>query len=184
MGNVLEFISISASPLVTMIVTVSILSWLRSRARFTPPSFFENEEGLISPGKMSAWFTVIVGLLMLVGGVMLSLISGSFILGVSLVVFGGGIAGFMSPSLSSIHDVRWNVVGVEGACRTFGPTLGRERTMIVWGDIIKTGKTITDYWYIEASDGRRIYWSYLYPGYGVFMNVIATKCPDIQTSKL
>jgi hypothetical protein len=76
-------------------------------------------------------------------------------------LFGAAIAGFMAPSVTSIHAVRWNGEGIEGPARMFGPTLGTARTEIAWSDIVRTGKTVTGYWYVESGDGRRVYWSYL-----------------------
>ena len=49
---------------------------------------------------------------------------------------------------------------------------------IPWGDIRRTGKTATGYWYVEAEDGRRVYWSYLYKGYGAFVQALAELTPD------
>ena len=61
----------------------------------------------------------------------------------------------------------------------FGPTLGAARTQIQWADIVRTGKTATSYWFVETSDGRRIYWSYLYKGYRAFVGYLRTRCPDL-----
>ncbi len=62
----------------------------------------------------------------------------------------------------------------------FGPTLGAARTEIAWSEIAKTGKTITGYWYVESGDGRRVYWSYLYKGYGALVLALRGHCPSLQ----
>jgi hypothetical protein len=92
---------------------------------------------------------------------------------------GLGIAGFMSPSLTSVHKVTWGEDGIEGPSNLFGPTLGLRRTDISWSDIARTGTTMTSYWFVEALDGRRVYWSYLYKGHGALSAFISAKRPDL-----
>ncbi|VXC99729.1 conserved hypothetical protein [Sphingomonas sp. 8AM] len=74
----------------------------------------------------------------------------------------------------------WTDEGVQGPSRLFGPTLWLSRTAIEWQDIGAVGATITNYWYVQSLDGRRIYWSYLYPGYGSFTSRFSTKRPDLS----
>ncbi len=93
---------------------------------------------------------------------------------------GLAIAGFMAPSLTNLHNVQWTTLGVNGPARMFGPTLGLSRTEIAWRDIVTAGKTITGYWFVQAADGRRIYWSYLYKGYGAFVSAIKAHCPTLS----
>jgi hypothetical protein len=45
---------------------------------------------------------------------------------------------------------------------------------------VSTGKTVTDYWFIQSNDGRRIYWSYQYPGYGAFVERLKLNRPQIK----
>src|SRR5262245_6412596 len=56
--------------------------------------------------------------------------------------FGAAIAGFMAPSVTSVHAVNWDANGIEGPSKTFGPTLGLARAEIKWTDLTATGKTI------------------------------------------
>jgi hypothetical protein len=106
-------------------------------------------------------------------------LAGVWTLGALGLLLGLALVGFMAPSLTDLHNVCWSSEGVEGPCREFGLTLGLRRTAISWGDIRRTGKTLAGYWYIEAADGRRIYWSFLYRGCGVFASRIAAKCPKV-----
>lgn len=79
-----------------------------------------------------------------------------------------------------MHDVSWDATSITGASHTFGPTLGTKRTSIAWDAITKTGKTATGYWFVEAADGRKIYWSYLYDGYGALSSALNARAPDIE----
>lgn len=97
-----------------------------------------------------------------------------------VALLGAAIAGFMAPSVTSIHAVHWNDRGVEGPAKMFGPTLGTARTEIEWQDIVKTGKTITGYWYVESGDGRRVYWSFMYKGYGALVLALRSHRPSLQ----
>jgi len=95
-------------------------------------------------------------------------------------LLGAAIAGFMAPSVTSIHAVHWNEQGIEGPSRMFGPTLGFARTEMAWSEIEKTGTTRTGFWYVEARDGRRVYWSYLYKGYGALMLALRAYRPSLD----
>lgn len=95
------------------------------------------------------------------------------------VVGGLVLAAFMSPSVTAIHAVNWTADGIEGPAKLFGGTLGTRRTTIEWPDVVAAGKTPTGYWYLEASDGRRVHWSYLYPGFTCLTAVIRERCPNL-----
>lgn len=97
-----------------------------------------------------------------------------------IFMIGACIAGFMTPSLTNIHDVSWDANGITGPANTFGPTLGLKKTTIAWTDITKRGETVTQYWYVESGDRRRIYWSYLYRGHGELERVIAERCSNLK----
>jgi hypothetical protein len=99
---------------------------------------------------------------------------------IPLALLGLAITGFMAPSVTSVHSVHWNEAGIEGPSTTFGPTLGAKRTTILWGQIERTGKTITGYWFVEAADKRRVYWSYLYAGYGLLTDAIRRHRPSLE----
>ncbi|HWC64406.1 MAG TPA: hypothetical protein VG501_12330 [Rhizomicrobium sp.] len=156
-------------------VVIGGLAWLIGRAK---PMAQSLEGGTIAPEKWSAIFTVAGGLLFLALGVA-TIIAGGLPVGLAAVAMGAAIAGFMAPSLTNAHVVHWTRDYVEGPARMFGPTLGAARTRINWDDIVRTGKTITGYWFIETADRRRIYWSYLYKGYGAFVRRLHARCPAL-----
>jgi hypothetical protein len=131
--------------------------------------------GTISPEKISAIITIAVGVLMIAWGLFHSGWGGLIV-----ALLGAAVSIFMAPSLTHIHDVNWNPETIEGPSNLFGLTLGKKRTAIAWPEIIKTGITPTSYWYVETADGRRIYWSYLYKGYGALTNFIRAKRPDLK----
>jgi len=143
------------------------------------PKFLDNVSGHISPGKISAWFTIFVGIFCCSLGVFLALFQGEWILGGLLILLFSAVAGFMLPSLFSIHDVFWSQDYVEGPSKMLGPSLGRKRENIKWSEIERTGITVTQYWYVETSDKRRVYWSYLYKGYGALHKALETHRPDL-----
>ncbi|MGJ8562507.1 MAG: hypothetical protein ACSHXY_03040 [Alphaproteobacteria bacterium] len=99
---------------------------------------------------------------MLGGVASVALLDDGPVVGILLTLMGAAISGFMAPSLSSVHDVTWTDDEIVGACKMFGPTLGRNRTCIKWDEISGFGTTATSYWYMQTNDRRRIYWSYLY----------------------
>jgi len=93
--------------------------------------------------------------------------------------FGAAIAGFMAPSVTSVHSVDWDENGIRGPSKTFGLTLGAAHTEISWSEVVASGKTTTGYWFINTDDGRRIYWSYLYKGYGSLTQALERHCPSV-----
>jgi hypothetical protein len=158
-------------------VILAALRWLLRRAKPVAGGLIS---GTIGPEKISAAVTVIVGLGMTVAG-MVAFVSGAdgwAALGVALM--GALIAIFMAPSLTSFHNVHWTAENIEGPSKLFGPTLGAARTAIARSDIAKTGTTITSYWYVEAHDRRRVYWSYLYKGHGMLTSALRAHRPDLR----
>lgn len=169
------------------IFTAFITGLISKYSKNQKPQRLDEGGGKIVPGKTSAWITVIGGILMLAFG--LAAVFSAFVseqgaeglwVGALLSLMGLAIAGFMSPSLFSIHDIEWDQDGVTGAASTFGPTLGMRRHKINWNEIVKRGETVTQYWYLETNDNRRVYWSYLYSGYGEFDVAISEKCPNLK----
>lgn len=157
--------------------------WMYKHGLKAKPKRLDGQKGVISPGKISVWFTIIGGATMCVGGFALLLfVSDEGLTGALLVIFGAVISGFMLPSLTSKHDVIWNEKYIEGGCKLLGPTLGLTRAQIEWSEIVSFGTTWTSYWYLQANDGRRVYWSYLYRGHGALSDVIKNKRPDLDVS--
>lgn len=140
--------------------------------------------GTIRPERWSAWITVLFSLAVAALGIGLFIQSNfdwhTGLVSLLIIAGGGANAGFMAPSLTNIHAVNWSKVGIEGPSTTFGPTLGVSRTSIPWEEITRAGKTASLYWYVQAKDGRRIYWSFLYKGYGALTEELVRHRPDIQ----
>lgn len=159
------------------LVTVgwSFLNHRRAPLRSDGPS------GTITPGKVSAALITLIAIVIIGAGVFLVL-RGELGMGLGCTVVGTALALFMGPSLTHMHDLAWNDFGVEGPSRLFGLGLGLGRTHIRWQEIGAVGSTITSYWFIQATDGRRIYWSYLYPGYSSFNARLRAKRPDLTVS--
>jgi hypothetical protein len=152
------------------------LSWLMRRAR---PLAADAHSGAIRPGRISAVLTVLGGLAFTAVGV-IALIGGAIPSALAFLAIGVPITVFMAPSLTDLHIVHWDERGLEGPSRMFGLTLGLARTTLAWKDLRCAGKTLTGYWYAEAADGRRVYWSYLYPGYGALVDAIVGQRPDLE----
>jgi hypothetical protein len=158
-------------------ISIGFLSWLIGRAK---PANESPRQGTIQPEKISAGITVIVGSFMALLGIAVTLFGQASWAGLILALVGISIAGFMAPSLTSVHQVHWTDEGIDGPSKMLGPTLGTARTTIDWSDIVRTGVTATSYWYVEAHDGRRVYWSYLYKGYRALTATLRQKCPDLE----
>jgi len=162
------------------LVAIAFSIWIyRIIGRFKP-SKLDDQSGVIRPELWSAWITVIAGSLFF----SFCLFSFAFqdggtgiLLGAAM---GAAIAGFMAPSVTLVHAVSWNVHGMCGPSKLFGLTLGRARTEIQWNDIVSSGSTATGYWFIASSDGRRIYWSYLYKGHQSLAQALKKNCPFVD----
>lgn len=164
--------------LIAVIVGVVTACWSLINRRRSPQHEL-GSDGNLTPGKISAAIITLVGAALTIFG-LASIIYGVLVAGLACLVVGLALTVFMGPSLTRIHDVSWNSTEVNGPSRLFGPSLGRSRTTIRWDEIASTGKTVTSYWFIQSGDGRRIYWSYLYPGYGRFVDSLMSNRPEIE----
>ncbi|MEQ9506889.1 MAG: hypothetical protein RLO80_11515 [Hyphomonas sp.] len=172
-------LSVALTAALTAILTggVAILT------RKAKPKHIEGSVGVISPGKVIAWITVISGAMIMAGSIVFAIMAAQFLALIPAAVactLGAAIAGFMLPSLTSVHDISWDATSMEGPCSLFGPTLGVPRTRLDFDTLVTTGKTTTGYWFVEATDGRRIYWSYLYNGYGELTKALKARVPNLQ----
>jgi hypothetical protein len=161
-------------------LTAVALTLLAKFIRSGRPAALDKVSGTITPEKISACVTVVVGAGMAVGGGWAVLTDHGDWGVVAVACMGVAIAAFMAPSLTHVHDVQWGAEVVEGPSRLFGPTLGAARTSIAWHDIARTGVTTTGYWYVEARDGRRVYWSYLYKGNEALAAAVRARCPELR----
>ena len=162
------------------ILTALILGGLAALLRRLAPAALEGQIGTIRPELWSARLTVLSGVVIFMTASWASIHGMGGRGAVALALLGAAIAGFMAPSVTSIHIVRWNEHGIEGPSKMFGPTLGVSRTEIAWSEIVKTGTTKTGYWFVEADDGRRVYWSFLYKGYGALIATLQSRRPALQ----
>jgi hypothetical protein len=166
--------------LIAVITAIAVAGLSRLFAGLQPKSA-DAGHGTIRPERISAVLTVVFGLALVLAGLVGVAAGGLYIpIGLIIAIPGAVIAGFMAPSLTNLHVLNWSAEGIEGPCATFGLTLGLRRTLIRWDDVRKTGKTSSGYWFIESGDHRRIYWSYLYKGYGAFVRVLAERCPSLE----
>ena len=163
-----------------MALTAALLTLLANFIRSGRPAALDKVSGTITPEKISACVTVFVGAAMAIAGGFAVLTNHGDLGAVAVAGMGVAIAGFMAPSLTHVHDVQWTADVVEGPSRLCGPTLGSARTSIAWHDIARTGVTVTGYWYVEARDGRRVYWSYLYKGNEALAASIRARCPELR----
>lgn len=158
--------------------------WIRHLKSAAPLSL-EGDNGTIRPDRWSAWIVLALGALVILGAATVILIEPDALwVGLILLVFGLLWAGCMFPSVTSVHALRWSNPGIDGASNMVLGTLGLKRTTIAWRDIVRSGTTSTLYWYLEANDGRRVYWSFLYPGNGAFEAAIQHHRPDIEVPPL
>lgn len=170
-------------PVLIAALTALVIYGLSALLRMSKPISFSGTGGTIRPERWSAWITIVVGAAMAVLALAI-LLSASNVarlaLAIPLALLGIAIAGFMAPSVTSVHSVHWNETGIEGPSAVFGPTLGTKRTAISWEQIARTGKTVTGYWFVEADDYRRVYWSYLYSGYGLLVEALRRHRPSLE----
>ena len=163
---------------------LALLAWGIGRSR---PKAYDAQSGTISPERISAAVTVTVGAAMAIGGAtyLWSVLKAGRVApadwsgALGLLLLGLAVGGFMSPSLTNIHNVSWTPAGLNGPSKLFGPTLGLKRETLSWAELIRTGKTATGYWYVEARNGRRIYWSYLYKGCRRLTEALRSRCPEL-----
>ncbi len=163
------------------VVTVAVLAVLNRLFKKSRPLELTETSGKIRPARWIAWCAVIVGALMLFGaiyGFATEELNWRWTLFAGLM--GAAIGGFMLPSLTSRHEINWDFDEISGPSKQFGPGLGLQRATLQWADIVKTGKTITDYWFIETQGGERIYWSFIYSGYGALTLALEKHCPELE----
>jgi hypothetical protein len=134
---------------------------------------------MIRPPIWSTWFGTLFGLLMIVAAAWAAMIN-SYDLTAALGFLGIVFAAAAAPQVIWRHEVRWNQIEIEGPAKMFGLTLGAARTKIAWSDIVRAGRTMTGYWYVESSDGRRVYWSYLCSGCYALMRAVRSHCPTLD----
>ena len=127
-----EFATLLASATVGTLLTAAIIAGLSLVNRRARPAAVSGHSEIIAPEKVSAWITVIVGELLVLAGVLDIFHSGGGVR-LALTFSGTAIAGFMAPSLTSLHAVSWTEVSDRRACPDIRPNtrLGAERDSLV-----------------------------------------------------
>jgi hypothetical protein len=135
--------------------------------------------GMVRPPLLSIWLGTLFGCVMIVAAVWAAMIK-SYDIAAALGFLGIVFAVAAAPQVVWRHEVRWNQKEIEGPAKMFGLTLGAARAKIVWSDIVRAARTMTGYWYVESSDGRRVYWSYLCAGCDGPMQALRAHCPTLN----
>jgi hypothetical protein len=174
--------SVSSIPegIATILVSAGVILLLARMLRKAAPSIADDTAGAIEPEKSTAWMTIVAGCLLWLAGLYGILFRAGGLMAFAGIILGLCVAGFMAPSLTSVHRVTWEEEAVEGPSNLFGLTLGLRRTRILWHDIARAGTTMTGYWFVESLDGRRVYWSFLHKGYGALIAFLHEKRPDLR----
>ena len=155
--------------------TTLVSHWFRQRSK---PRALVEGGGRIAPGQREIGIGVVSGLLLSALGCT-ALWYGAVVPGSLMAVSGLAGALLVALSLARRHELVWSDTGIEGPCRKIVGILGWARTRIRWGEIALTGRTLGGYSFVEAADGRRIYWSSLYSGFVVFETRLKLHRPDL-----
>src|SRR5258708_5189614 len=100
-------------------ITAGLISTLSRMLRGARPAALDGVSGTITPEKISACVTVIVGTGMAIAGGWTFLSGRSDWGPIVLACMGIAIAGFMAPSLTHVHDVQWTAGVIEGPSKLF-----------------------------------------------------------------
>jgi hypothetical protein len=145
-----------------------------------PQAVPETQSGRIRLPRFRAWFGMLFGLLMLAVALWATIVNSNGDVAAAMAFPGVVFTGAAAPQVVWDHEVRWNQKGIEGPAKMFGLTLGAARTEIAWSEIVKMGRAKTRYWYVEAGNGRRVYWSYLSVGYEALTRALKGHCPTLR----
>jgi len=146
----------------------------------TKPKYLTQNSGVIGINKIYVVILLIIGLLIAFTGLWLYTHQVSTLL--CTILFGMGSLLFFSSTygLDDYYDINWDQNGVSGQSKQFTLKLRKSRTFIAWNDIQAVGENSFQNDFIEASDGRRIFWNYGFSGYVDFHRVLRQKLkPEI-----
>ncbi|MEM9840135.1 MAG: hypothetical protein AAF830_13395 [Pseudomonadota bacterium] len=104
------------------------------------------------------------------------------------VAFFGFAVIFIGPTRAALRgdlDFVWNEAGASGPSREtrFGGMLRTPREMIAWSDVRVLGETPCNK-FLEAHDGRRVYWFQQYRGWAHFEEIVLQKVPTVRREPL
>jgi hypothetical protein len=162
------------------LVAEGSLAILLSIMRRGKPKACDGHSVTIAPDKcvciaMIAGGTVILGL-----AIWLAVFQHVLLTAVPLALL--GLACMLTPlrSFTDLHDVIWSEAAIEGPSKVSGLTLGRTRALIGWHDVKRVGYAISGNWFVEAADGRRVYWTPIHRGFGRLVDTIKILRPDLK----
>ena len=145
--------------------------WLLSK---TKPSETGGSDGVIKPNKSIIFILFALG----VGGLWLSFFFTEKNDGMNIVnVFVLAVSFLLMTSLLSLHKnfyVRWNEIGVTGpSYKALKPLTWFNTTYMRWDEVVLVNEDGLQNTYLEAADGKRLYWSYTYSGYPAFEKAVS-----------
>src|SRR5215831_2798716 len=117
-------------PVIAVVLTALILWGPARLLGRSAPASLEARSGIIRPELWTAWVTVLIGSLVLLVALRAAISKDGGWAAAAVALLGGATAGFMAPSVTLVHAVRWNETGIEGPSKVFAPTLGRAGTEI------------------------------------------------------
>lgn len=134
--------------------------------------------GRIKIDRRQVWLALLMVPLLLFVGVM-AMRQGSLLIGGALVA-GTLVCGLGTlPALSSRLDVAWDERGLAGPSEAIGPFILFGRATLTWAEIAGLGGTWCGYAFVEAADGRRIYWTELHRPAGRLFAALCRRRPDL-----
>lgn len=169
---------VSALPWIFAAAAPQLIVGLGKLYRGSGVSDAGTDTGSIRPDPVITWIGIVMFGAFVVGGIAMMFMRLA-LAGLLSALFGGVLLAFMLPSLHPSQIVKWDDDGLEGPCKTWGLTLGTKRTFVRWQELVKAGKTASMYWYVEAEDGRCVFWSSQYPGWGALTAALYRKCPKL-----
>lgn len=174
----LVFLKIGLSVVLNAAMLVGVY-WAFSKKK---PQYFTGTAGVISPNRTTVFILVMIGFFITSGGLFLynhqetRLLSSILILG-GTIFFVGSLLGF-----SSGYHLTWNKDGVSGLSRQFTLKLHQNRTFITWDDIITVEENRLQNYYIESTDGRKIFWNFAYDGDIEFQKILMDNLTKFKPS--
>jgi hypothetical protein len=98
---------------------------------------------------------------------------------VVMIMLGGLVGCLANPDRLWSLRVTWRAEGLEGASRTFASILRGPREPIAWRELTRLGCLDGGLWFVEAFDGRRVYWSDLHGARAILLSAIRLRRPDL-----
>jgi hypothetical protein len=68
-------------------------------------------------------------------------------------------------ALRGAQSVTWSVRGLKGPSGAFGALVGGAKVSLAWSEVARVDHTDWGIWFLEALDGRRVYWTEAHEGH-------------------